>query len=201
MTSSVIANSDNTRKVYDIKVLRLCSKIESIPFFEWDEAVHKKPYKCTWNECKSIRTCAMITFMKCRKCRIYFRLNLTNPAFTETATSMVREGCLNLVVIQFAWPPPDSVCCHYPPPLIYIYQGMYSGCCWYITLVWYFASKCAVFCFVFYPKLYWFGVYLPIRNLSGHNIRELVRSNLHISIGQLEGWHWVIKYSENEILP
>lgn len=117
MTSSVIANSDNTRKVYDIKVLRLCSKIESIPFFEWDEAVHKKPYKCTWNECKSIRTCAMITFMKCRKCRIYFRLNLTNPAFTETATSMVREGCLNLVVIQFAWPPPDSVCCHYPPPL------------------------------------------------------------------------------------
>lgn len=120
MTSSVIANSDNTRKVYDIKVLRLCSKIESIPFFEWDEAVHKKPYKCTWNECKSIRTCAMITFMKCRKCRIYFRLNLTNPAFTETATSMVREGCLNLVVIQFAWPPPDSVCCHYPPPYLHL---------------------------------------------------------------------------------
>lgn len=42
----------------------------------------------------------MITFMRTRKCRMDFRLNLTNQAFTETATSMVRDSYLNMVIIS-----------------------------------------------------------------------------------------------------
>lgn len=66
MTSSVIANSDNTRKVYDIKVLRFRSKIESILYYSLNEM--KQPQETLqmhveWM-CRLIRTCAMIVFMK-----------------------------------------------------------------------------------------------------------------------------------------